>query len=365
MFSILYLVIQSEVIAIVTAASGLIGLGISLLSIYQSKKNNESNQKHEDDITILKNSLEIQKSEKDALLDYKYDAKKRLYAEYEPLIFQLHELSESSLRRIRNIAWMARDGKLDPWLSNTENHYIMNTVYRLLAPFVIFKLMQRRLTLFDLNLSPYFYIQYVLVKILYHTFSKDFDHAKLDPKLDYDPNLEGERDPSLRNLTDEQRKMEKRKRREQEPQIYRRQGLVIGLVDIITENLIEYDDHDKIYRIISYGEFTKKLKNNEFKEIFKNIFGLFLRFHPRKCPVLWRILVTQALIHNVLLNINSQSTKKPVVSELFLNLKKEFSQLDWRTAEENDESQNSFFVSYTASVGYLENSIKSETKETK
>jgi hypothetical protein len=147
-------VIQSEVIAIITTASGLIGLGISLLSIYQSKKNNESNQKHEEDITILKNSLEIQKSEKDALLDYKYDAKKRLYAEYEPLIFQLHELSESSLRRIRNIAGLARDGILDPWLSNTENHYIMNTVYRLLAPFVIFKLMQRRLTLFDLNLSP-------------------------------------------------------------------------------------------------------------------------------------------------------------------------------------------------------------------
>lgn len=317
--------------------------------------------KNDERLKRLEQTLNKQQSEDKARLDYKYDAKKRLYAEYEPLIFQLHELSESSLRRIRNIAWLARDEKLDPWLSNTENHYIMNTVYRLLAPFVIFKLMQRRLTLFDLNLSPYFYIQYVLVKILYHTFSKDFDHAKLDPKLDYDPNLEGERDLSLRNLTDEQREMEKRKRREQEPQIYRRQGLVIGLVDIITENLIEYDDHDKIYRIISYGEFTKRLKKREFKEIFKSVFGLFLKFHPRKCPVLWRILVTQALIHNVLLNIDSESTKKPVVSELILNLEKEFSQLDWRTAEESDESQKSFFVSYTASVRNLENSTNSET----
>lgn len=340
--------------------------------MYQSKKNNESNQNHEREITMLKNTLDLQKSEKDVILDYKYEAKKRLYVEYEPLIFQLHELSESSLRRITNLATTAREGTLESWLSNSnpDNYYLTNTLYRLLAPFVIFKLMQRRLTLFDLNLSSNFYNHYVLVKILYQSFSKDYDHAKLEPKLDYDPYFVGLNDTSFSTLTQEQRQIEMRKRLQNEPQEYRRQGMVIGLVDIVTENLIEYDDHDNIYRIISFGEFTKKLEDNEYQDIFKGIFHLFLKFHPRKNPVLWRILVTQALIHSVLLNIDLQSTKTTFRSEMFLKiLKKHSTEFDWRTKEERKEIQeNSVFEPFHASAAYLENSLKflnSETQEPK
>ena len=55
---------------------------------------------------------------------------------------------------------------------------IFEYIYRILAPMVIFKLMRRRLTLFDLKLNFYFNTQYTLAKILYRTFSKDFKIAE-------------------------------------------------------------------------------------------------------------------------------------------------------------------------------------------
>ena len=48
----------------------------------------------------LTNELEEQRAIKDARRDYEYDAKKRLYAECEPLVFQALELAESARFRI-------------------------------------------------------------------------------------------------------------------------------------------------------------------------------------------------------------------------------------------------------------------------
>ena len=125
--------------------------------------------------------------EEKALRDYQYEARKRLYEEFEPLLFQFNELSESALRRILAFVREAKEGNLVPWLSSIDGYYMKNTIYRLLAPLAVFRLMQNRLTLFDLNLDTCIKVQYLLIKALYHTFSNDFKLAKSEPCLPYDP----------------------------------------------------------------------------------------------------------------------------------------------------------------------------------
>jgi len=95
--------------------------------------------------------LERKKSEEDARRDYEYDARKRLYQEFEPLLFLFIEYSGSALIRICNLAESARNGKLTPdsedgWLGHV-GYYAISTIYRLLLPMVIFKIMQQCLTL--------------------------------------------------------------------------------------------------------------------------------------------------------------------------------------------------------------------------
>jgi hypothetical protein len=123
-------------------------LGISILSIYLTKNNDVTLEK-------LKSKLEIEKAERDARRDYEYEAKKRLYQEYEPILFQFAELSESALRRIYALARNAKDGNLGPdryWLS-TDHYFIRSTICRLIAPMAAFKLLLHRLINIDLKLG--------------------------------------------------------------------------------------------------------------------------------------------------------------------------------------------------------------------
>src|SRR5829696_834793 len=143
-----------DLVAIITAG---ISAGISLLSIYLTKKS---------DITLekLKSRLDIEKAEQVARSDYEYEAKKRLYQECEPILFQFAELSESALRRIYALARNAKEGNLGPdrYLLSTDPYFIRSTIYRLMAPMAAFKLLQHRLTNIDLKLDQSINIQYIL-----------------------------------------------------------------------------------------------------------------------------------------------------------------------------------------------------------
>ena len=114
------------------------------------------------------------------------------------------ELSQSALSRISRLASAPKEGKLYPytdegWLSG-PGYFINSTVYRLIAPLAAFRVIQRRLTMFDLELEPKIKIQYSLDKCLYSTFSDDFDLAKSRPPIvDYRPyeNYRGDQEVHL------------------------------------------------------------------------------------------------------------------------------------------------------------------------
>lgn len=76
----------SIIVAIVAALSSLVVAGISYFSA----------RKNAHDLESLKARLVEEQAEKNARRDYEYEARKRLYQQYEPLLFQLVELSESA-----------------------------------------------------------------------------------------------------------------------------------------------------------------------------------------------------------------------------------------------------------------------------
>jgi hypothetical protein len=107
-------------------------------------------------ITRLTKRLDEEGRERDARRDYEYEAKKRLYEQCEPLLFQALELSESARDRVVSLARSARRDDIRPdgsgWLA-TPGYYFKSTAYWLMAPMTTFKILQGRLTSIDLASS--------------------------------------------------------------------------------------------------------------------------------------------------------------------------------------------------------------------
>jgi len=157
----------------------------------------------DDRITRLTKRLDEEGRERDARRDYEYEAKKRLYEQCEPLLFQALELSESARDRVVSLARSARNGVIRPdgtgWLA-APGYYFTSTAYWLLAPMTTFKLLQSRLTSVDLGLEPRLREQYELLKVLYLSFTNDFDLARAKPELDYEPDRTDPGEPNREQL---------------------------------------------------------------------------------------------------------------------------------------------------------------------
>ena len=113
--------------------AAIVALINSLITRQTSRANQRDLEKHQRELEALKSQLEEQKAEKDARREYEYEARKRLYQQYEPLLFQLVELAENGLNRIYSLARTARQGNLslapnEGWLYDARNYYLASTV---------------------------------------------------------------------------------------------------------------------------------------------------------------------------------------------------------------------------------------------
>jgi hypothetical protein len=313
-------------------------------------------RKNEVRLKYIENRLAVERAEQDARRDYEYEARKRLYQECEPILFQFSELSESALRRIYALARNAKEGNLGPeryWLS-TDHYFIRSTIYRLIAPMAAFRLLQYKLTNIDLKLVQTINIQYILAKILYYTFSSSPDLAQSEPTIPYDPDYLG---AESKGLTED----EKKELRIRYPERYWLQGLKVGALDILAESLILVNK-DVGTRIKSFGEFEREFFESAegtgipiVDKRFKVFLTLFSYFHPKTRPVLWRVLITQAYIYNAI-------TKIHTVGDLnitnFDQLKKIFNVEDtklkcnWRQPNETVSNED-FDLPFKASENYL------------
>jgi hypothetical protein len=252
----------------------------------------------DDRITRLTNRLDEEGRERDARRDYEYEAKKRLYEQCEPLLFQALELSESARDRVVSLARTARRADIRPdgtgWLAE-PGYYFNSTAYWLLAPMPTFKILQGRLTSVDLGLEPRIREQYELLKLLYLSFSSDFDLARAEPELRYDPDRADPGEANRERLLAD------------EPQVYARQGLYRGTLEVVVGAFIHEEaaagSQPVVQRCKTFGEFLDEFDDpdSEIYGIRGELNALFEGFHPRRKPVLWRVLVTQALLHEELL----------------------------------------------------------------
>jgi hypothetical protein len=227
-------------------------------------------------------------AERNARRDYEYEARKRLYSEIEPLLFQLYEALEEAHYRVRSLARTSRINRMD-WL-NHPGYYLRSTLYKLLVPAVLLRLIQRRMTFIDLRVDNSIRIRYQLLKLYSRSFTDDFEMAALKPSLSYDPNSE-----------------RRRELRASEPAIYMRQGLVLGDLENICETMI-VRNADGRPEVTSFVEFEKLLSKAAENEDLQELLGWFLRFSPNTRPVLARILIAQAVMAQLILSTYDEET---------------------------------------------------------
>lgn len=264
-------------IAVLAAATSLLVALISAALAWRTQRR----------LAGLTHRLQEQRAERDARRDYEYDAKKRLYAECEPVIFEAMELAETFRRRVLSLARAAAHGGLDEdgagWLAG-NGYYFRSTAYYLLAPATSVKLLRRRLTEVDLALEPRIAFQYHLLKEIFHSYTWDHDLARLAPALAYEPDADvsaavaGAAGPR-----------------------YRRQGLYLGVLDQVADELTIHSGDS--FHCKSLGEFWAEFEEpgTRLGKRSADITALLSGFHPLKAPVLWRLLVTQYQLFGALL----------------------------------------------------------------
>lgn len=282
---------------------------------------------HDREIERLKVVLGDASAERNARRDYEYEARKKLYAEYEPLLFQLIEQSENAYYRVLSLARTAREGDLTVdaggWLER-PGYYMRSTIYKLLAPIALFKIIQRNLTFVDLSVDSGIAANYTLAKVLYVTLTSHFELAGENPAIMYDPDADAAEQTRVKN-----------------PQQFWRQGIPLGCLDnVLHDCLISEDEPARLYTFGDFERIVNKLMEGDTWHDINLFFEVFKNFHPSTRPVLWRVLVTQAHIHRLLIRrvgSRSESPQKDMLSKLSLPLE-EHSKFQWGEGEACDEA---------------------------
>jgi hypothetical protein len=192
----------------------------------------------------------------------------------------------------------------------------------------------------DITVDKSIGLRYKIAKQIYISYTDDFEFAKLIENIHYDPN-----------------NIDWQVKRKDNPKRFWRQGLPMGILDKTLDILIEKSENGK-ERVISYGDFEKKLGNvGDDKGSDINLSrDIFFKFHPENRPVLWRILIAQSLLFKALLelqNFKSEEINQDVVRKLLGQYdKKSLSAFRWS----NDNSfSEQIEEPFKAAVKYFEN----------
>jgi hypothetical protein len=167
-------------------------------------------------------------------------------------------------------------------------------------------------------------LQYELLKQVFITFTRAFELAARDPMLDYNPDRadpgERDRDRLLR----------------EHPGVYRRQGFYLGTLELIAEAMIK-GSHGEA-RCASFGEFLVDWDDphSALAGVLVDFDEMFLGFHPVDRPVLWRVLVAQSMLADLVLK-SHHKTKDQRLSALLPTVGPELiKDFDWRAQGECD-----------------------------
>ena len=320
--------------ASITAIASII---VSIFSAWKSFKSQES-------VERLKTELSKQQAEHDAQLDYVYEARKKLYQQCEPLVFQLVEASETALNHIKGLVKRA---KAEDGVVFSEQYSLKTNAYHLLLPCVVFRLFTKRLTLVDLQVDDMIYTQYFLAKTVYLSYTDDFQLARQYLELQYNPYVKNWRE-----------------KREENPRVYRRQGFALGRLDNALDAFI---NEEKTGHYMSFGQFEKKfdiIKEGDVNSSLGTAKDIFSNFHPHTRPVLWRILVTQALLYRCIVKLSlERNMTSSQIKEFLISISKEeiMADFDWRSANK-EVDDNTIYEPFEVAKTYLQEYLQQPLK---
>jgi hypothetical protein len=290
-------------------------------------------------IEQFRDELGEKSAERHARRDYQYEARKRLYQECGPTLFQLAEFAEAAYYRVTGLAQTAKQGNLEPGRNSflRDDYYRTSTLYRILAPSAALKLIQRRLTLVDLSLDRTIHRQYTLARQAFFAFGDEFMFASLsEPALRYEP------------FND---KAELKAR--SEPAVYSRQGLPLGVMEGAIEALLApAEGHDQ--HVMTYAECESQYnkEGTKLREAFDDISFLIDDFHPRSRPVFWRMLVTQACLYRVLFRPRELDRASFGIDALSIP-EPERTEFDWRSQSDLHVDPNAALQPLSVAEKYL------------
>lgn len=312
--------------SLIAAGASLLVALISAIAAYLSQKRSISNQaelqRYQKDLKRLQSELDDRHAERDARRDYEYEALKRLYQECSPLLFLLAEQASAAYGRIRGLAQSTSKGNLNgptSWLTASRHRYYRtSTEYRLLAPLATLKLLQQRLTQFDLSLEPEIRLMYGLARQAGRVIGDDFDLASAGRfRLAYDPH--SDRAPSLV---------------QDQPEVYLQQGVPRGILDSAIESLL-VREQGNVRRVMSFLEFesARAMQDSPTGSAFERIAYLLADFHPRTRPVFWRVLLATASLYRSFMLVADRSSPNAAFltpDHLLDPLESDRAEFDWR-----------------------------------
>lgn len=347
--------------ALITAGAA---FAVSIVSWLSSRSNQQKVienqvelQRYQKDLRRLQAELDEKRAERDARRDYEYEALKRLYQECSPLLFQLSEQASSAYGRIRGISESAAQGNLGPgpdsWLtSDRYRYYRASTEYRLLAPLATLKLLQQRLTRLDMSLDPEIQLIYTLARQAGRVISDDFELARVtSPELAYEPHT-----------------TEVELLRSSSPAMYWQQGVPRGILDSAVETLLVKDGEES-RRVMSFLEFeaARKQVDNVAGKALERIGYLFVNFHPKERPILWRILLATASIYRsigLLAEREHSRQGQPDTEHLLLMSDEESNAFDWRADKSNEPQGQEVCAASLAVRAYLMRELQNPVSRT-
>jgi hypothetical protein len=287
--------------------------------------------KSELDLARLENRFIESRSEKAARREYEYEARKRLYAEFQPLLFQLVERCDGALARIQSIADAARRGRLEHRLGEmwpNDPYAMVATMWEMMSPLAFFKLGQRRLTVVDLTVDPVIHAQYLMGRELYYSWAGGNEIAEFRPKEPYDDEHGATR-----------------------------QHVLPGHLEQTVEALIVAEANGQQY-CMSFGRFYSGFLASDSGLVsrFETIATLFTNFHPATKPVLWQLLIVQAHIYRALMQTFENSAKglAEVVHPLEAFSSTDYDRFDWRQPGDGVSREEAVTIPFAVAQDYLQ-----------
>jgi hypothetical protein len=262
---------EQTLIAIITAVASLVVSVATAVISYSFRRRSET------ELARLQDKLTEERSERAARRDYVYEAQKRLYTEFQPVLFQMMERCSGAIGRIKGMAGSARTGRIlwpgrlgEGW-ENDPNHMI-STTWDLLAPLALFRIGQQKLTGLDMSVDALTRWQYFLAREWYSSWGMGDELAAEEPALPFD---------------DEERAT--------------REHVLSSHLEQIADCLIRDDEQGQL-SCIRFSDFRSAFfKDPEFAEVLSHITLPLTNFHPQRKPVLWRLLLAQAHLHTAII----------------------------------------------------------------